>query len=458
MITLVILMALGLFALLAEVLNLRKILLPVLMLGLLAAIIACGIDWQSNTDIPLFKGMVAFDKYAMSFTGVLCLSSLLWFIMARGYLESSPSGLSDRAALMIFSLTGGAVLVAYSNLTMFFLGIEILSIPMYVMASSDKNNLNSNEAGLKYFLLGAFATGFLLFGVALIYGVTATFSLEGIKTAVLSGAASSPLLIAGILFVLVGLSFKISAVPFHFWAPDVYTGAPTPVTAFMATIVKTSAFAAFLKLLLVFAPLNQEWTGVLWGITVLTLLLGNIVAVYQHNVKRMLAYSGIAHAGYMLLGLLALNDLSVKAILFYTLAYSVATISAFAVLYLVEKSEGNTLHEAFAGLAKRNKLAALAMTAAMLSMAGIPPMAGFFGKYFIFSAAIRNGYTWPVLIAVLGSLISVYYYFRVIISMYFRENEREVLSLSLGTRALLIICTLLLLAFGVFAEMLMRLV
>ncbi len=435
-----ILSALGVIAMLAEIFSsasrpnrnkLKKFLLPVVLVGLLGAIATAINDW--NTDIHYFSNMLTFDNYALCFTILILGTAFLWFMMAGNFFKEESSR-TDHFALVIFALIGAVILVSYSNMVMLFLGIEILSIPLYVLAGSRKNDLASNESALKYFLMGAFATGFLLFGIALLYGCFGTFDLHemqrniGMMESQVLGTpfhSSTVLLSGGILFMLIGLSFKVSAVPFHFWVPDVYQGAPTQVTAFMSTVVKTAAFAAFLRLFMTcFAGAENVWTNIIWVMAALTILLGNITAVYQNNVKRMLAYSSISHAGYMLLAILAMNDNSAGAILYYAAAYSVSTIGAFAVLTILENTStinhqpSTITFDSFSGLAKRNPLLAFAMTISMLSLSGIPPLAGFFGKYYIFTTTLNSGYLWLVLIAVLGSLIGVYYYFRVIIKMY----------------------------------------
>ncbi|MBI4945281.1 MAG: NADH-quinone oxidoreductase subunit N [Bacteroidetes bacterium] len=489
--TLYILTALGVIAMLAEMFRFKKFLLPIVLIGLLGAIASSVKDW--NTNIHYYNYMMTFDNFAILFTIVLCATAFLWFMMSQNFLDSDPiaigSSKTDHYALVLFALCGGMIMVSYSNMVMLFLGIEILSIPMYVLAGSRKDSLSSNEASLKYFLMGAFATGFLLFGIALIYGATGTFDLKTLSYFISSSATvptwkvsgAEPLLYAGILMMLIGLCFKISAVPFHFWAPDVYTGAPTPVTAFMATIVKTAAFAAFLRLFFTcFSGMGSVWMNTIWVLAALTILLGNITAVYQTSVKRMLAYSSISHAGYMLLAILAMNDHSLGSVLFYAAAYSVATIGAFTVLSIIENHQATrnqqpatVTFETLSGLAKQNKFLSFAMTISMLSLAGIPPLAGFFGKYYIFTSALQSGYVWLVLIAVLGSLIGVYYYFRIIIKMYSPsltdlqaqptavEEKGELLSFAevgWDLRIVLILTILLALLLGIFPDFIIRLI
>ncbi|TAL62938.1 MAG: NADH-quinone oxidoreductase subunit N [Bacteroidetes bacterium] len=505
-----ILTGLGVLAMLAEIFRFKKFLFPKVLLGLLLAIAAAVWDW--NTNIHYYNNMLTFDNYALLFSIVICATAFLWVLSSQDFF-SNASNQTDYYALSLFALCGAVIMVSYTNLLMLFLGIEILSIPIYVLAGSRKDDLSSNESALKYFLMGAFATGFLLFGITLVYGACGTFDLGVLGTYIGSpesitswrGPGGETLLFAGILLILIGMSFKVAAVPFHFWTPDVYQGAPTPVTAFMSTIVKTAAFAAFLRLFMsCFVGYASLWNDIIWTLAALSILLGNITAVYQSNVKRMLAYSGISHAGYMMLAILTSGDMSSGAVLYYSAAYSVASIGAFAVLAIVEqhtpslpspkgkeegvqpspfgtaggreRSSGGGGIDSFTGLSKRNPLLAFSMTISMLSLAGIPPLAGFFGKYYLFSSALQSGYVWLVLIAVLGSLIGVYYYLKVIIKIYSppqpsqRDGDESSKLLSFGqpkvasealgwSITILIFLTIALsLLLGIFPDLIIRLI
>ncbi|MEW6469037.1 MAG: NADH-quinone oxidoreductase subunit N [Bacteroidota bacterium] len=453
--TIIFLASLGGFAMLAEIFRLRKLIYPVVLLGLPGAAAVAVMDWNGRALSPIFNNMIVFDHFAVMFSVVMIVTLALWMLLAHRGLNESVT-VSDHVSLAVFSLTGGVLMVCYANLTMLFLGIEILSIPVYILAGSNKTSLRSNESAFKYFLMGAFATGFLLFGIAMVYGATASFDLMRIAEAVYTSALTSKMLLGtGIIFILVGMAFKISAVPFHFWTPDVYEGAPTAITAFMSTIVKTAAIAAFFRLFaFCFTGEAGTWSTIIWAVAALTLLYGNITAVYQQSVKRMLAYSSISHAGYMLLALLAMADTSQGSILYYTAAYSAGSIGAFAVLMLVAQAKGNEGFDAFNGLGRSNPILAFVMTCSMLSLAGIPPMAGFFAKYYIFSSALDSGYTGIVIIAVIASLVSVYYYLRVIIAMYFRESrEGLTIELSLLHQVLMIIVTALIIALGIFPDL-----
>lgn len=453
-----ILSGLGIFSLISEIFNFRKLLFPVVLAGLAASAIVLMMEW--NTAESYFSNMLTFDNYAVSFSVVIAIIALMWFMMSTDYFENNTH-VTDHFALVLFSLVGAVFMVSYSNLAMLFLGIEILSISMYVLAGSKMNDIFSNEASFKYFLMGSFATGFLLFGIALIYGVTGSFDLSSIAITIGTGGGDFPVLLyAGVLLIMVGLAFKISAVPFHFWAPDVYDGAPTVVTAFMSTIVKIAAFAAFFRLFAIcFATVTELWVDVLQVVAVLTLLVSNVTAVYQNGVKRMLAYSSIAHAGYMLIALVSLNTTSASAILYYAGAYGVASLCAFAVLHNVAFENENATTESFNGLGKRSPFMALIMTIALLSLAGIPPLAGFFAKYYIFSVAFESGYVTLVLVAVVTSLIGIYYYFRIIIAMYLKAaDDATQFNVPLMHRVLMVVAAVLSILLGLFPATIVKLI
>ncbi len=420
--TLIILTILGLICLFSEIFGFKKILHTLVLLGLAAALGAAIMDW--NRDMSYYNDMIRIDNFALAFTSVLIVLSATWFLLSASFFEE-PTSKTDHYALIIFSLVGAQLMVSFSNMLILFLGIEILSICLYALAGSKKSDLNSNEAALKYLLLGSFATGFLLFGITLIYGVTGSFHVQNISAYFVDHADNfSGLAFVGLLLMFAAMSFKVSAVPFHFWAPDVYQGSPTPVTAYMSTVVKTAAFAAMFRLFQdCFQGVSIIWENTVWVIAAATILLGNVTAVYQTNFKRMLAYSSISHAGYMLLSVLAMTPGASSSLLFYTVAYSISSLSAFAILMIISNRSGDESIKGFSGLSKSNPMLAVATVVAMLSLAGIPPLAGFFAKYYIFSAAMQAGFTTLVLIAILGSLIGVFYYFRVIITLF--ENQDE---------------------------------
>jgi NADH-quinone oxidoreductase subunit N len=408
----------GVFTMLADMFNLRKLVFPLALFGLAMTISWSVFDWDFSQRV---FNMMQIDNYALGFTIVMCCTALMWFMMSDDFF-SKMAVTTDRFALVFFALTGALVMVSFTNLVMLFIGVEILSVSMYVLAGSSKDDIKSSESAFKYFLMGAFASGFLLFGIALMYGVSGSFDIIHIREVVGKGTNNSMVLV-GVIMLLIGMGFKVSAAPFHFWAPDVYEGAPTPITAFMATIVKTAAIAALFKLFIVcFSPAMDMWQDIVAGMIVLTLLIGNVAAVAQSSAKRMLAFSSISHAGYMLMAVLCANGDSDNSILFYTASYSVATIVAFMVIYLVSEATGSMNISAFNGLGKSNPLLAIGLTVSLLSMAGIPPLSGFMAKYFLFANAISSGYLWLVLFAIAMSLVGVYYYFKLIIAMYFHEN------------------------------------
>ena len=456
---LILLSGLGVFTLLAEIFRLRKFLVPIVMLALLGVFAANITEW--NHTKSYYNDMMLVDNFAVAFTGLLVFVSFLWMFLAKPYFENGENR-ADRLALVVFALVGAVVMVSYANLTMLFLGIEILSISMYILAGSRKSDKHSNEAAFKYFLMGAFATAFLLLGIAFIYGAAGSFHLSKIaEYAQAMPADTAGFFYAGILLMLVGLAFKVSAVPFHFWVPDVYEGSPHEVTAFMSTVVKTAAIAAFFRLFSTcFTTLSPSWTTVLWILSALTILVGNITAVYQTNLKRMLAYSSISHAGYMLIAILAMNKLSAGAIFYYAAAYSLSSLAIFAVLIEVDRVKGNSDMRSFAGLAANNPLLAFMGTVAMLSLSGIPPAAGFFAKYYIFTAAIQQGYVWLVAVAILGSLIGVYYYFRFIVEAYRpapMQVATDAATPTIFVKVLLFITFALTLFLGIFPELAIRL-
>jgi NADH-quinone oxidoreductase subunit N len=341
------------------------------------------------------------------------------------------------------------MMIAYEHLIMLFLGVETLTVAMYILTASDKRNLRSNEAALKYFLMGAFMTGIMLFGITLLYGATGSFTITQIMSYSTQGLrATQFLLYAGMFLLLIGMLFKVSAAPFHFWTPDVYDGAPTIFTSFMSTVVKVAGFAAVYRLLShAFVAMQDVWWVTLAAMTVLTLLAGNITAVYQNSFKRMLAYSSISHAGYLMIALTALTATTQQAVLFYSLAYVAATVAAFGVLLLIAKEKSpeerfNESFDAFNGLAKNNPLLAFVLTVSMLSLAGIPLTAGFWGKFFVFSSAVeRGGLTWLLVVAVLMSAVGIYYYLRVVIAAYFREGNTPTLRIAPFYKVALLLAT-----------------
>ncbi len=455
--TLIIISLLGVAAMMADAFRFKKILLPLIVAGLIAALGFAVAAWNSN--LSYYHEMVLFNNYALAFSSLLIVVTLLWMIISKNYF-SSETNMAEHAALILFVLTGAIIMTAFSDLSMFFVGLEILSISLYVLAASNKSELRSNEAGMKYFLMGSFATGFLLFGIALIYGATATFNLAKIASVIEMSAAAgnTPMFVyAGVVLIMVGLLFKVSAAPFHFWAPDVYEGAPTVITAFMATVVKTAAFAAFYRLFSTcFHDLTGFWSHAMAVIAAITMLAGNILAVYQKSLKRMMAYSSIAHAGYMLMAIVAMNKISANAIFMYTAAYSVASMGIFALMQAMTDA-GNESVDSLKGLSKNNKGVIVFLSALVFSMAGIPPMAGFFAKYYIFLGAIQSGYQWLTLVAILSSLVGVYYYFRLIFVSLQDNTDGLGHTLNKGQWTLIILSALISLLIGVIPSLLLTL-
>lgn len=448
MTSLIIIIVLGLLVLYLGLFKAGTALLPVSITGLLAAGVLAVLDW--NTHTAYYNEMVLFDNYAIAFTTLLIAVTLLIFGLSRNYFEKISRQIAEYYTIMLFTLAGAIVMVSFQNLVMLFIGIEILSVCLYILAGIRKQDPSSNEAALKYFLMGAFATGFLLLGIALVYGATGAFHLDRIAAA--AGEANQAMFYSGVLMILLALAFKVGIAPFHFWTPDVYQGSPGLVTVFMATVVKTASIAAFLRLFMSSFELTADyWSVTLAIMCILTLFTGNLTAVYQHNFKRLMAYSSISHAGYLLFALLALGESSPSAVLIYTIAYSIASVAAFGVMILVKSSRGSDDLESFNGLARRNPFLALVMTLAMCSLAGIPLTAGFFGKFYLFKIALEQGYSWLVIIAVINAMIGIYYYFRVVIAMYMKESMTdERIPLQAGHRWIFSLSVIVTLLLGVF--------
>ncbi|RZK19325.1 MAG: NADH-quinone oxidoreductase subunit N [Hymenobacter sp.] len=435
MLPIVLLSVFGIINLFLGFLRTNRALLPFVLVVLAFVFGVNLLDWNhagSLTglfDSPYISQMLTVDNYSVAFSGIVLLTALLLLPFSRSYVVAGEPNLAEYYSLLLFSLVGAIMMVSYNHLIMLFVGIEILSISMYCLAGSDKRNVRSNEAALKYFLQGAFATGILLFGIALLYGATGTFQLSELATAIATPANATlqPMLYVGVLMIVIGIGFKVSAAPFHFWTPDVYEGTPTFFTAFMSTVVKTAGFAAFLKLLVVALPAaSTVWLPTITAMCVLTLLLGNVGATVQTSAKRMLAYSSVSHAGYLLLGLVAgqgqLSGPAAQGIFFYSLAYSVATVAAFGVLKLVSDQRQREDYAGLAGLGRTNPLLAFVLTVAMLSLGGIPLTGGFFGKFFIFTAVAQTNIG-LVVFAVLMSMVGIYYYLRPVIAMYLSPAE-----------------------------------
>jgi NADH-quinone oxidoreductase subunit N len=433
-----------------------------LAFSLLACLIAFVINVTSWNPLgSYYNHMFSVDVFSIKFTALLIFETFLVFLLCGFYYSSEIEHLADIYSLFIFSLIGGIVMVSYSNLVMFFIGLETLSIPLYVLAASHRTNLLSNEAGMKYFIFGSFQTCLLILGIAFIYGSAGSFDVDVIAEYVNLNTSDLPgLFKMGVILLLSAFAFKVAAFPFHFWAPDVYQGAPTTVTAFMATVVKTAAVVSLLRLVMViFSGLHEIWFNSLMVFSSLTLIVGNITAIYQTSFKRLLAYSGISNAGYLLIAIVALNANSESVVMYYLLVYSIATIASFSIFIAVKEQLGVDELENFKGTYVKNPLLTAAMTVSMLSLAGIPPVAGFFAKYYLFMNAWLEGFTWLVLVAIVTSIIGAFYYLRIIGYLY---NRKEVVGspirISTMYKVILYFSILSLLILGLFPNMILKLI
>ena len=381
-----------------------------------------------NASAGLYNNLYTIDNFGTFFKGLALIVAVLVTLLSLRYVEREGIVKGEYYALLLFGVLGMMIMVSSTHFVTIFIGLELMSIAIYILCGLLSGNPRSAEASLKYFLLGAFATAFLLYGIALIYATTGLLDVRDIANYLASSNFRlTPLFMIGLAMLVVGFGFKTAAVPFHMWTPDVYEGAPTSITAFMATGIKAAAFGAFLRVFYTaFIPLLGAWSGMLWLIAAATMTVGNITALVQDDVKRMLAYSSIAHAGYILIAFVVGDGFSAVGILFYILVYTFMNIGAFTVVILLgQKDQHRTGIEHYAGLAARHPLIALAMTIFLLSLAGIPPLAGFMGKFYVLSAAIQAKYYWLAVIGVLNSVVAVYYYLRVVMYMYFREPAGE---------------------------------
>ena len=396
---------------------------PLVWTSIAGLVLAGWLAFRFRGAEGAFANTLLLDRFAVFFILVFVAAAALTILTSVDYVRESAIREGEFYVLILLGATGMIVMAAANDLILFFLGLETMSIAVYVLAGMWRSRAESAEAAMKYFLIGAFATGFFLYGIALIYGATGTTHLDRIADT-LRGPQIPLLFAAGVFLLLVGLAFKVAAAPFHFWVPDVYDGAPTPVTAFMAVAVKAAAFAGWARIFLYeWSPLHDEWGPAVKALAILTMTLGNVLAVTQSSVKRMLAYSSIAHAGYLMIALVAGGETGGQALLFYVASYAAMTLGAFGVLAALkaDNREGDAYAD-FAGLGYRRPFLATAMSLFMLSLAGFPPLAGFTGKFYLFRAAIAAGHTDLAIIGVLNSLVSVYYYLRVILMMYMEEG------------------------------------
>jgi NADH-quinone oxidoreductase subunit N len=385
---------------------------------------------QTGVDTEAFGGMLAIDGFSQFLTILVLGSGLVAVMLSYDYLTRLGIQRGEYYVLLMFSISGMMLMAMAADLIVIFLALELLSIPLYVLAGFARPRTDSEEAAIKYFLLGAFASGFVVYGVAIVFGATGYTGLSGILQTIQSGSVDQTLLAIGAALILVGLGFKVAAVPFHMWTPDVYQGAPSSVTAFMAVGAKIGGFAALMRIFVTsLGVLAMDFTPILWGLAALTMILGNVVAIAQKNIKRMLAYSSIAQAGYILMGLVPYGQKEVvgdaiAAALLYLVAYAFMSFAAWAVVIALEKAEGKGVQLSdYAGLGRKYPVLAAIMTVSMLSFTGIPPTLGFIGKFYLFRSVVDGGFVWLAILGVLTSLVSAYYYLRVVIHMYMQEGD-----------------------------------
>ena len=436
--------------------------------SLIASLITCSFAtivsfYHFSEKASAFGGMLYVDSFSGIFNIIILLGTIGVFLLMHGQLESQKVKPSvDINVLILLASIGAMSMVSSSHLIVLFVGFELLSVSVYVLTGLAREEKSSSEGALKYFILGAFSSAFLLYGIALIYGSTGSMNLNDIA---LMSSTMNPMLILGLGLVIFGFGFKVSLAPFHFWTPDVYQGAPISMTTYMAIVVKAAAFGAFLRLMMVaFISMSQVWVGLIWIMAVLSMCVGNLLALRQKSLKRMLAYSSIAHAGYAAMGLVALvgegsRTDGASAIIFYILVYSLMTLASFGIAQLIsvgtEAQYDRDSMKSLKGLGWKSPLLGLAMTVAMLSLAGMPPMAGFVGKIHLFSAVIQQGFVGLAVIAALNSVVSLYYYLRVIVWMYFEEADEAVQLPGLCNRApmfAVMFATIATLALGIFSS------
>jgi NADH-quinone oxidoreductase subunit N len=431
----------------------RRVITSIATLGL-ALLFVLNVLEMDGTDIFGFnvRNMLYVDTFALVFNAIAIGCTLLYFLLSGSDIENVGLDVGEYYALLFFILSGVGIASSFNSLLMLFLGIEIISIPLYILTGSDKRNLKGNEASLKYFLMGSFSTGLMLMGIALIYGAKGTFDMDAISA---TNTEMTPMLTAGLLLLMFSMAFKVSAAPFHFWTPDVYDGAPSVFTSFMSTIVKAAGFIAFIRLFHGgFQELRGEWQLMVAIITAATLFIGNITAIFQQSVKRMLAYSSIAQAGFMMFALVSLNIQAREGLLLYAAAYCLATIGVFAILIRMK----DYTFEGYNGMGKHHPVLAATNAIFLLSLAGIPATAGFMAKFYMLSSAIQSGQLlWLVIIGIICAAISVYYYFRVIQAMYFKDGEAQEISVGPGFKGLLIGTAALIVLLGIFPQWLLRL-
>ncbi|MFZ5919351.1 MAG: NADH-quinone oxidoreductase subunit N [Chloroflexota bacterium] len=420
----------------------------------LLALFVLNLFWNPGSGAPTLGGMLSNDSIAQVFKGLFLLAAALTLLVSQGFMGLGRQG--EYVALVIVATAGMSLMASSADLIMLYVAMETTSIALFILAAYIRGNVRSIESGLKYFLFGAFASALMLYGMTLIYGLTGTTGLTGIAAAVAGMGDELILALVGITLLLVGFSFKVSAVPFHMWTPDVYEGAPTPITAFISVASKAAGFAVVLRVLFTAfgaGSVQEEWVALVAAFSMVTMTLGNVVALWQTNIKRLLAYSSIAQAGYMLIGVASASELGVAAVLFYLMTYTLTNVAAFTVIIIFSRVSGSEEIAAYDGLSRRSPYLALAMLLALLSLGGIPPLGGFFGKLYLFSAAIEQGYIWLVVVGVLNSIVALFYYLGVVARpMYVNRSEDEAKPLPVPAplMATLAVCILGIVVLGVF--------
>lgn len=446
----------GFGCLVAELLNFRKY-LPYLVAAALAVTLATNIVFAEQYA-TYYKRMIGADVPSMWFSEILVAITFCIVLLSARFYKEQIEKISDYLSIIIFTAVGALLMVYFNNFVILFLGIEILSVSLYILAASNKKNIYSTEAGLKYFLLGAFTTGFLLLGITLVYGVTGKFDVMEIRDYIFSHQVDI-VFIVGAVLILIAMLFKAAIVPFHFWAPDVYTGAPLLITAYMSTLAKVAIFGAIVRFFSYgFFPIIDKIEFLLLFFVIITFVVSNITALKQDSFRRIMAYSGISHAGFLLLGIIASKPGAgnSNSVLYYVVAYAASSIIAFCAALMVEEWKGGDKVSDFNGFAKKYPIHALLFTIALLSMAGIPPLAGFWGKYYILLETISNGYIYVAVIAILASVVGLFYYFKFIYAMYVEEERIEspaIVGNAIYTFVMLL-CILVIIAIGLFPNLL----
>jgi NADH-quinone oxidoreductase subunit N len=436
----------------------KAMLLPATMLFLVFALIGGLMDW--NSPGLYFNSMLEVNNFNLVIQSILILTAVFIVGISQNQFNDRFSQPAEYYALLQFAVVGALMMVSFENYIMLFLGLEILSVALYVLTGSDKRNLRGNEAAIKYFLMGAFATGIFLFGIAMLYGGIGSFSIHGAGKLVGAVAEAKIFYWIGLIMILIGLLFKVSAAPFHFWTADVYQGAPSIFTAFMATIVKTAGFFAIYRVLnSTFSYESSIWFNIIYGAIFLSLILGNVTAVFQSSFKRMMAFSSVSQAGFMLFSLLGLGSNSASSLGFYAASYTLATIAAFGVFLVVsnhqlEAGRPDERFEVFEGLFKKNPLLAVILLISMLSLSGIPITAGFWSKFFVFNDAASKGVLWLIVLAVLMSAVSIYYYFKPIRAAFKESKNEYEIEWGILNKTILVVCSIMSIILGIFPQLL----